>query len=296
MDKESLENVRKAGKITAQARDYGKTLIKEGISVRSIIEKIEAKMFELGGKPAFPVQLSLNETAAHFLPSEELILKEGDLVKLDLGAQIDGFLADTAVTVEIKSNNHKELINASQAALDNAAKILKAEIEIYKIGDVIEKAINGFKFNPIVNLSGHSIDRYVVHSGLTIPNFNNGNNNRLEKGTLIAIEPFATNGSGKVFESKPSGVYRLINIRPVRDAKVRKILEFINSEYNVLPFSKYWLVKKFGLMVNLALTVLEREGIVYSYPQLVEKTRGLISQAEHTFYIGDKVELITKSE
>lgn len=292
---EDLEKIKKAGRIAAESLSYGKTLIKEGASVKEIIEKIEKKIASLNGKPAFPPQISINEVAAHFIPDTDLVLNEGNLIRIDLGAHIDGFIADTAMTVEVKTNNNKELIAASSEALDNAIKIINKDTKIYEVGKVIEETIKKFNFKPITNLSGHSINTYNLHSGLTIPNYNNNNQNKLGN-CLIAIEPFATNGIGLVQEGKSSNVYKLVNIKPVRDKNTRLILEFIEKEYSTLPFSKFWLIKKFGSISSYAINILERENILYSYPQLVEKGKGLVSQAEHTVYIGDKVIVTTKRD
>ena len=288
-----LEKIKKAGKIAGESLNFGKTLIKEGTSVKEIIEKIENKIESLKGKPAFPTQLSINEVAAHFLPDSELKLKAGDIVKLDLGVHIDGFIADTAATVEIKTNKNKELIQASKEALDNALKIIKQDIKIYEIGKVIEETIKKFNFKPITNLSGHSLEPFDAHAGITIPNYNNNNKDKLNS-VLIAIEPFATTGIGLVQESKPSNVYKLMNAKPVRDRNARLILSFIEKEYLTLPFSKFWLIKKFGAIANYALNVLEKENVIYSYPQLIEKSKGLVSQFEHTVLIDDKVIITTK--
>ena len=173
MDKEDLEKIKKAGRIAGESLNFGKTLIKEYASVKEIIEKIENKIEFLKGKPAFPAQLAINEVAAHFLPDNELKLKEGDIVKLDLGVHINGFIADTAATVEVKTNKNKELIQASQEALTNALKIIKQDIKIYEIGKVIEETTKKFNFKPITNLSGHSLEPFDTHAGITIPNYDN---------------------------------------------------------------------------------------------------------------------------
>jgi len=290
-----IEELKKAGKIAAESLDFGKTLIKENADVKEIIEKIEAKIISLKGLPAFPVQISINETAAHFIPSTKLMLKESDLVKLDVGVHINGFIADTAATIEVKTKDFSNIIKAAEEALNNAIKLIKPGTKICEIGRVIEENIKKYNLNSIKNLSGHSIGQYNTHAGLTIPNYDNKNNEELKNGDLIAIEPFVTNGTGFVEESKPSGVYALVEKRPVRDKNTRFILDFIENEYQTLPFSKYWLIKKFGqFKTEFALNQLEREKIIYSYPQLIERSKGIVSQAEHTIYVNDKSIVTTK--
>jgi len=284
-----------AGKISAQSLEYAKTLIKENASAKEIIEKVEAKIISLGRKPAFPVQLSINEMAAHFLPIEEKILKKSDLVKIDLGVSINGFAGDIATTVEVTTNTHKKLIEASEKALKAAIEAIKPGIEVCKVGEIIEGVIKSYGFNPIRNLSGHSITQYNLHSGITVPNYNNGDKTKLEAGMIIAIEPFATTGNGLVKEHKASGIYALVNKRPVRDFETRRILQFIEKEYNTLPFSSVWLKKIFNpFKVTLALNTLEKEEIIHQYPQLIEKSNGIVSQAEHTLIIENPPKIITK--
>ncbi|MEW6063323.1 MAG: type II methionyl aminopeptidase [Nanoarchaeota archaeon] len=290
-----IEELKKAGRIASDALNFGKTLCKEDADVKEIIERIENKIELLKGKPAFPTQLAINEVAAHFLPDNQLKLKAGDLVKLDIGVHINGFIADTAATIEIKTKNFSNMIKAAEEALDNTIKLIKPGIKIFEIGAVIEETIKKYNLNPIKNLSGHSIEQYNTHAGITIPNYNNKNEEELKDGTLIAIEPFATSGIGFVEESKPSGIYSIIERKPVRDKNTRLILDFIENEFKTLPFSKYWLINKFGqFKTEFALGQLEREKILYSYPRLVERSKGIVSQTEHTIYISDKPVIITK--
>lgn len=295
---ENLELWKKAGKIAGEAREFGKDLLKEGSNVLEIARKIEEFIDKRGGKPGFPVQISLNDLAAHYtpLPEDTLTLKSGDVVKLDLGAHIDGFIGDTALTVEISSNKNPDLIKASKKALDEAIKLCKPGVKVYEIGEVVNETITSFGFKPIKNLSGHKVDRYILHSFISIPNFNNNDKTVLEEGIVIAIEPFATTGMGLVKEGKQSSNYRLLNPKPVRDPITREIFNFIQNEFVTLPFAKRYLVNKFPLAkVNFALSNLEKQGIIYQYPQLPEKQEGCqVSQHEHTIHISDPPIVLTK--
>lgn len=289
-----MDNWIKAGNIAAQALEYGKTLVKIDASLLETANKIEDKIIQLGAKPAFPVNISINEIAAHAIPkhNDESKFKKGDLVKLDVGAHIDGHIGDTATTIDL--GNNKELIKASEEALKEAIKITKIGTKINEIGKVIQETIQSYGFSPIKNLSGHSIEQYKQHAGMTIPNFDNGNKTQLKENQIIAIEPFATNGTGIIYEGKPSGVYKLETVKNTRNTTAREILKFIIEEYKELPFAKRWLIKKFGLKAALALTTLEREKILYQFLELPEKNKGLVSQAEHTLLIQDEVKILTK--
>ncbi len=297
MTKEEIEGVeeyRKAGHIAKEVKEYARETVKSEVPLIEIAEKIEDKIVRLGGKPAFPVNLSINEIAAHYTPGHNDKTKASGLLKVDLGVHISGFIIDTAFSLDLENNNeNKTLILASEKALQKAIEVTKQGIEIWKIGQAIQETITSFNFSPIRNLSGHELGKYKVHAGLTIPNYNNNNKTRLGSG-VYAIEPFSTTGSGLVNESKSSGIYILQEKKPIRNLLARKILAFIEEKYKTLPFCERWLVKEFGTKSLLALNFLEKERILYNYPVLVEKSHGKVSQAEHTVLIAkNKIKVLT---
>jgi len=291
-----MNNWEKAGKIAAEALNYGSKLIKINNNVKEVVELVEKKIYELDGKPAFPVQVSINDMAAHFTPlDEEILFKENDLVKLDVGVHVEGHIGDNALTIDL--GNNKELLKASKLALNEAVKVVKPGAKLFEIGEVIEKTIKEFGFNPIKNLSGHGINVYEEHANFSIPNFNNNDKTELKENQIIAIEPFATNGIGLVRDGKPSTIYKVVNLKNTRDNNSREILKFIMENYNVLPFAKRWLLKKLPIFkVNFALRILEQEGILHHYPQLPEKSQGLVSQHEYTLIVKDKPKILTLAD
>lgn len=284
----------KSGKIAAQAREYGKTLVKAGAKYVDIADKIEAKIEELGGKTAFPVDVSVNHIAAHDCPifEDERKIEKGDVVMLDIGVHVNGAVTDTACTVEVETTKYTKLIKASEEALQEAIKLVKPGVKINEIGKKIQEVIQSHGFSPIKNLSGHGVGEYEIHSAPTIPNFDNGDEKTLEKGMKIAIEPFATTGQGKVTEGKPSGVYGLVFSKNVRNIFDRQVLKYIEENYKSLPFSTRSLIKEFGNKVRFALKNLERENILDQYNVLPEISKGMVSQAEHTLIVGE--EILTK--
>lgn len=286
-----MDDYIKSGEICKKAREYGVTLLKEGAKFLDIAEKIEAKIKEFGGEPAFPVDIGVDYLAAHDSPryNDERILKKGDVVKLDLGVHVNGAITDTAITKEIGTNNYNKLIESSEEALKKAIEMAKPGVEVREIGKVIRNVIEKYGFNPIINLTGHRLDRYEVHTSPSVPNTDNGDFTRLEKGWVIAIEPFATDGGGKVIEGKPSGIYGLINNRNVRDSNARKVLQYIIEKYKTLPFSERWLIKELGIRVKFSLLLLEKEGVIKQYTVLPEKNKGQVAQAERTLIVGDRV-------
>ncbi len=210
MEKEILDKYIKAGKIASEARNYGKNLIKVGASLLEISDKIENKIKELGGELAFPVQISMNDVAAHNCadPDDTTKLKKGDLCKLDIGVHIDGYVADTACSVDLGDNN--DLVKASEDALTEALKIIKPGTTLAEIGETIKNAISKYGFSPIKNLSGHGLSKYVIHGPPTIPNFNTHDDTKLKEDDVIAIEPFATNGFGMIYESEKANIFSLV--------------------------------------------------------------------------------------
>ena len=297
---ETLTYWKQAGKIAGEAREYGKTLLKEDANVFEIAIKIEEFIAKKGAKPGFPVQVSINDLAAHYTPfiNDTLCLKAGDLVKLDLGAHVEGHIGDTAVTVEVGTKNQTDLLKSSKEALDAAIKLAKPGTQLWQIGEAVEQAITKYGFKPIKNLSGHKVDRWVLHSNLSIPNFNNQDKTELTEGIVVAIEPFSSTGDGMIREGKPSSNYRWPGTTKMpRDTTARKILEFVKKEIGTIPFAERHLVKlEQPTKIRWALAQLEKEGILYQYPQLPEISKGLVSQHEHTIYIGEKPIVLTDVE
>jgi len=279
------DNYVKAGKIASEVKKYARQIIKKDVPLLEIADKIESKIVELGAKPAFPTNLSINETAAHDTPSFNDARKAQGLLKVDIGVQIEGYLADTAFSVDLEnSEENKKLIAAAEKGLDEGCKKINVGVKIRDVGAEIEKAIKSFGFTPIQNLSGHSMEQFSLHAGITIPNTDNSQEKTLEEGAY-AIEPFATIGLGRVRDGKPSGIYRLENELPVRDTFAREVLAFIYEEYQTLPFCARWIYKKFGARGLLALRRIEEAGILHNYPQLIEAGNGKVAQAEETILL-----------
>jgi len=287
------QKILQAGKIASQVSKFAKSIIKKDMPLLEIAEKIEEKIIELGGKSAFPTNLSINDIAAHYTPSHDDKILASGLLKIDFGVHVDGWIADTAFSLDLEnSEENKKLIEASEKALENAIKIVNKNVKISEIGEVIHEAIQSYGFSPIINLSGHEMRQYDLHAGITIPNIDDKKNVLLEKG-LYAIEPFATTGNGKVHDGKDSGIYMLINNKNVRSQIAREILKFIEEEYQTLPFCSRWIVKKFGTKALFGLKQLEENGNLHQFPQLVESGKGKVSQAEHTVLVEDGGVIVT---
>ena len=289
MNEKEKQKAIKAGEIAKKIKAYAKSFIKKDMPLLEIAEKIESEIIKLGGKIAFPTNLSINEIAAHYTPSHNDETKASGLLKVDMGVHIDGFIADFTFSIDLENNSeNKKMIEASEKALKNAIEKVKEGKSLGEIGKAVQDTIESYGFSPIINLTGHEMNEYELHSGLTIMNIENKNPEKLGKG-LYAIEPFVTNGSGKIYEGKPSGIYQLIDDKNIRSNDARIILNYIGEEYRTLPFCSRWLVKKFGAKTLFALKQLEENGNLHQYPQLVEVSKGKVAQSEDTILVDDKV-------
>ena len=294
MNTSQKEKILKAGEIGKKVKEYARSIVKKGILLLELAEKIESKIIELGGKPAFPTNLSINEIAAHYTPPYNDETKATGLLKVDMGVHIDGFIADFTFSVDLENNSeNKKLIEASENALKSAIQKAKEKKSLGELGKAVQETIESYGFSPIVNLTGHEMNQYELHSGIAILNIANKNSEKLAKG-LYAIEPFATNGSGKIYEGKPSGIYQLIDDKNIRSNDARIILNFISEEYKTLPFCSRWIIKKFGVKSLFALKQLEENGNLHQYPQLVEVSKGKVAQSENTILVDDEVIVTTE--
>lgn len=286
---EIIEKYRRAGIILSEVRTQAVKKVIVGESLLTVAEFIENLIRDKGGEPAFPVNISRNDEAAHSTPSfNDKAIFGKDMVKLDIGVHIDGYIADTAVTVDLSGN--PKLVEAAEAALDKAIKFIHAGVNTSDIGGVIDDAISSFGFKPIINLTGHGLEQYIQHAPPAIPNKRMPHSVVLEEGDIIAIEPFATDGAGKIHNAGNAEIYHLISERPVRHPSARALLQEI-GKYKTLPFAKRWL----GERVDFALLQLVKAGVIEPYLILKEIQGGLISQAEHTIIVtGDGCEVITK--
>lgn len=300
MDDSVYDNYILAGKIAANARDFGIGLLKPGMSFLEVANKVESIIIEKGGKPAFPVNISINEKAAHYSPrhDDDLVIKKGSVVKLDVGAHIDGYIADTAKTIEIGTDNYNMMIKASDSALENAIGVIKAGVELSEVGKVVEETIKSFGYKPISNLSGHSMERFQLHSGLSVPNVAEGSNKGKPKvGDVLAIEPFATNGQGRVISGKGSNIYlckESIKSKIVRDQRSRIYFKKLFLKFKTLPFAERWCKDLIPDGLDVVLKKLSFLGLLNHYPQLIEAKDGIVTQKEHTVIIKeDGCEVIT---
>jgi methionyl aminopeptidase len=277
---DAVESYREAGEILVETMTETRAMIEPGVSQLEVAEYAEDAIREAGAGLAFPVNISVDEAASHATPARDDDTEFGEeMVCLDIGVHVDGYIADAAVTVDFTGND--ELVEASEQALDAAVDAVGPGVEVGVVGGEIETIIEGYGYTPILNLTGHGVERYDAHTGPSIPNRAVDRSVELEVGDVIAIEPFATDGRGKVGEGATEEIYEQVGEGTVRDRRARAILDELDR-FEELPFAARWLE---GSRAEMALRRLKMADIVKGYPVLQEADGQLVSQAEHTLIV-----------
>ena len=282
-----IEDYVKAGKIVSEVREMVREKNWIGKTVYEICEEVEGEIRKHEAKCAFPVNTSINEIAAHYTaePNDEIIISDTDLIKIDLGAQINGYIADTAVTV-CYDPQYDNLVQAAEDALQHAMSMIKIGVKASDIGRTIEKIVKQMGFKPIANLSGHSLDQYTIHAGKSIPNIWSIGSFSLSGKVAYACEPFVTTskGLGFVREGKVKNIFTMVSRKKTKNEEADEMLDFIWENFNMLPFALRWLVKKWEVKkARELLEFLIKKKTVKDYPILVEANSQRVAQAEHTF-------------
>jgi len=293
------EEYLKAGKIASEVRERVRVKNWIGKSVYEICEEVEGEIRKRGAKCAFPVNASINEIAAHYTaePNDPITIKDTDLVKIDLGAQINGYIADTAVTVCYDAQ-FDGLVEAAEEALSNAMSMVKTGVKASDIGRTIETTIKQRGYKPIANLSGHSLDQYTIHAGKSIPNIWSIGGFSLSDSSAYACEPFVTTeqGGGFVRNGQIKNIFAINSRKKTKDVEADKLLDFIWNNFNMLPFALRWITKEWEEKeARRLLEILVKKKAVQAYPVLIEVNEQRVAQAEHTFIPNDSGATVTTS-
>lgn len=297
-DKQALEKLRLSGKILRETREQIKTFVHEGMPIYDICEKAEGLIREKGAKPAFPCNVSVNEIAAHYTspPGDKTVIPENSVVKVDIGAHVDGYLTDTAITVCFDPQS-SELVKTAERALKAATENIRAGMSTSKLGSIIETTIKSVGFKPISNLTGHQIGRYIVHTGTSVPNVPQLFSSKIKQGGIYAIEPFVTEpqAAGRVENADEVTIFRFVKSRSTVNPHAKKLLKHIEENFRTLPFAERWLqniVPKESY--KEAFHELLRSKALMQYPVFVEASGKTVAQAEHTVLIvKDGCEVLT---
>ena len=298
---EAVEMWKKVGKLGAEIREKVASSVKPGKPVMEICNLADELISKAEVKPSFPVNISINDVAAHYTSpiGDELLVPDTGVVKIDIGVSIDGFISDTATSVDL-DGKYTELVEATKAALEAAIELMRPGANTGPIGGVIEKTITERGFTPVKELRGHSIERYVVHGQKAVPNIFIEKGDVLEEGEVIAVEPFATTGLGGLQEDLSRvNIFRILPFKvPLRTKPARRIQQLAIHEFGGMPFAERWLLK-YGLKsseIRVGMRELRKAGALHEYHVLrATEKDAVISQHEHTMIItSDGAEVTTR--
>ncbi|HDD70277.1 MAG TPA: type II methionyl aminopeptidase [Candidatus Bathyarchaeota archaeon] len=297
-DEEALEKFRRSGRILRETREEIKGFVREGMPIIEICEKVESLIREKGGKPAFPCNVSINEIAAHYTspPNDKKTIPEKSLVKVDIGVHVDGYVTDTATTINFNPE-YAPMVETAEKALEKAIENVRPNISTSKLGEIIEKTIKARGFKPISNLTGHQVGRYLVHAGTSIPNVSHLSFSKIKLGKVYAIEPFVTfqDGVGRVKDGDEVTIFRFLKLKSVKNPYAKQLLKYIFENFRTLPFAERWLQNTVPKEhFKDAFRELLKSKALMGYPIFVEVSGKPVAQAEHTILVvEDGCEVLT---
>jgi len=289
VDKEAFNKLSQSGKILRETREEMRNFVHEGMPIIEVCEQAEGLIRKKGGKPAFPCNVSINEVAAHYTspPNDTTRIPENSLVKVDIGAHVDGYVTDTAVTICFNPE-HKGLVETAERALKAAIENIQPGMQVSKLGTIIENTIKSRGFKPISNLTGHQIGRYIIHTGTSIPNVTQLSFAKIKLGGVYAIEPFVTlpDAVGRVEDGDRSTIFRFVKSRSLKSQYAKQLLKYIEENFRTLPFAERWLQNAVpNEHRREAFHELLESKAIMEYPIFVEVSRKTVAQAEHTVLI-----------
>ena len=285
-----LDKLRQSGRISATALAHGRKLIVPGAKLEHIQQEVERVIREMGGSPAFPAQMSRNHIAAHYCspPGDPTVLGPQDIVKLDCGTHVDGYVTDNATTVDLRDGEGSLLCTASRMALENAISVMGPGVSLTEVGRQVETTIESMGFKPVRNLCGHGVARYTIHCAPSVPNYADSKAAKLRPNMTIACEPFASDGKGMIdVDGEPEVFMLRREVRPKDNLPAT--LQQAMEQSDGLPFARRDLERWLGSLKagEDALKVLRKKDLVDEYPPLCERTGVRIAQFEHTIFISE---------
>jgi len=278
-----------AGKIAAEVREQVKHIVREGMPIIDICETAEGLIRQKGGKPAFPCNVSVNEIAAHYTSpiGDKQIIPTGSLVKVDIGAHVDGYIGDTAFT-RCFNPEYDNLVAAAEEALQVGIKSLRAGESISHFGSIVQRAIESHGLKPVANLTGHQVSRYILHAGKALPNVSHFLAGKVSADETYAIEPFVTqkNAAGRVRNTRETYIFRYVKQKSLKNADSKRLLSYIVENFRNLPLTERWLRNVVSSEnYGAAFRELISSKALMAYPVFVEASGKLVAQAEHTVLI-----------
>ena len=282
---------RTSGNIVREVKPLVEALVRPGARFLEVCDFVRKEVEKRGGKLAFPTGIGVNQVTAHYAPQEgdESTFAEKDLVKVDFGVHIDGYVTDTSVTVTLNPE-FELMLEATRRALDAAIAAARREWRTGEIGRVIHREAARFGFKTIENLTGHTLDRYTVHAGKSIPNIYMPHMQDLKKGDIFAIEPFLTLGdaAGYVVDTSNQTIFSIVARKKTGSSELDAFAESVWAERKTLPFTPRWYVGEFGKeKISEMVKKLVEKKVLRAYPTLVEASGSPVAQFEHTMALDE---------
>ncbi len=283
LEPEVVRCYERAGDIVRKTRAAIKPLIGEGAKLLEVAEHVERRILDEGAMLPFPCTIALNEVASHHTPSrgDGRTFKRGDLAKLDFGVCVDGYVADAAFSVEVGVVTPSKLIEAAESALSAGIGQVRPGARVGEVGGAIDRTAASAGFHVLKDLLGHSLGRYCLHGGLTIPSYDDGSSLRIREGDVLAIEPFLTMGSGAIVRRDGGNIYKLTRNGEiyVSGQEEKELLAYIDERFGSFPFAERWLPRPGGLQG------LVEAACVTGFPVMVEADGAPVAQAECTVIV-----------
>lgn len=287
----------RAGHIAAKVMEEVVREVHPGARVLRVCALAEKRILEYAGNEggiAFPCNVSINEEAAHYTSpkGDQKTFPEQGLVKIDIGAHVNGHISDTAVTVDL-DGSFESFVAAAEAALYAAIDVIRPGVQVGEVGAEIEKAIKQHGLKPIHQLSGHQLKPWILHAGKNVPNVSIRRSAEMKAGETYAIEPFATNGNGTIRSSEIAFIFsNNMSSKKKLDRLSTQIRNIARQRFGTLPWASRWL-KSQKVDTKAVIGTLVRAGAVKEYPVLYEGKKGMVSQSEHSVFVGEKGAVVT---
>ncbi|KAF2635836.1 methionine aminopeptidase 2-like protein [Massarina eburnea CBS 473.64] len=322
MNQDFLTDYRRGASVHRQVRQWAQNWIKPGMSLTEIAEGIEDSVRALTGHQGledgdalkagmgFPTGLSINHCAAHYTPNagNKMVLQHEDVMKVDFGVHINGRIVDSAFTMTFDPV-YDNLINACKDATNAGIREAGIDVRMSDIGAAIQEVMESYEceikgttypVKCIRNLNGHSIGRYSIHGGKTVPIVKGGDQTKMEEGETFAIETFGSTGKGYVRDDMETSHYAKREDAPhvaLRVSSAKTLLNSITKNFGTLPWCRRYLDRLGHDKYLLGLNNLVSAGIVDAYPPLCDIKGSYTAQSEHTFILRPTVkEVVSRGD
>jgi len=302
---EIVAEARHAAEAHREVRQYIQHYIKPGMKMTDICETLEAKTRQLlGGKYmndgiAFPTGCSLNNVAAHYTPNtgDKTVLQTDDICKIDFGTQVHGRIIDSAFTFTLNKPRYEALMTAVREATETGVREAGIDVRLGDIGAAIQEVMESYELEVdgktfpvkcVRNLNGHSIDRYRIHAGKSVPIVKGREGTKMEEGEFYAIETFGSTGKGYVHEDMECSHYMKnfdVGHVPLRLPKAKELLKVIDTNFSTLAFCRRYLDRLGCKQYLMGLKNLCDVGLVEPYPPLCDIKGCYTAQYEHTLVL-----------